>query len=364
MDIFIEGAGVRCYAKGMKKLFCIAGLSMFFALFVVYGAFAAPQARQYQGKTYYTVTSTDSSEDTGNEVCAKAGKPCMGYTGFTNDICTQAHPTASVTTTVNGSKAGFYCDGAPQTGLACEKAKNNCQVCPACNVNAECSTEIGGLFREMYVQCGADTVSATYAGDVVKTSLKQRVINLFSGWAQRIFSIFRIQRVTQVQVKVPGGQFDQRIGMHPGKVICEFYQETKAGDTAKSNKKFVTCGAVNAADTFCMTTLGSRFAKAEKCEDNGIVVCSNPCNPPQAQQKIQRCAYDESRPRGNPAAPIEFCDVSVTETQVKGTKKLGEVCQHGGECTTGNGIGIGPDYGKVYQCSCDPFKLDFSCNTK
>lgn len=274
--------------------------------------------------------------------------------------CKLEHPTASVTTGVNGSKAGFYCDGAPQKGAACEKAKNNCQVCPACNVNADCSTAIGEQFREMYVQCGSDEAVPVQA----KKTFRQRIAYWFLGLKQKVVSIFKIQKMTQVQVKVPGGQFDDRIGMHPGKVICEFYQETKAGDVARSNKKFVTCGGVGAADTFCATSMGSRFAKAEKCEDNGIVVCSNPCNPPQAQQKIQRCAFDESRPRGNQAAPIEFCDVTVTETQVKGSKKPGEVCQHGGECATGNCIGIGPDFGKVYQCSCDPFKLDTSCAQK
>jgi hypothetical protein len=45
----------------------------------------------------------------------------------------------------------------------------------------------------------------------------------------------------------------------------------------------------------------------------------------------------------------------------KQTAKLGvgEICQHGGECETGNCIyesGQGPD--RTYKCSCDPFKLD------
>ena len=108
----------------------------------------------YNGKTYYVVTSTDSSLDTGNEVCASVGKKCVGYTGYATDICKYFHPDATVTTTVNGSKAGFYCNGPPQTGLACGTSFNNCQICPACNVNMDCSTPIGNLFREMYVECG------------------------------------------------------------------------------------------------------------------------------------------------------------------------------------------------------------------
>jgi hypothetical protein len=44
----------------------------------------------------------------------------------------------------------------------------------------------------------------------------------------------------------------------------------------------------------------------------------------------------------------EEIDTSCTK------KKVGEICQHGGECETGNCIGIVP--GQVYKCSCDPFK--------
>jgi|GEM_PF-3120376 len=35
-------------------------------------------------------------------------------------------------------------------------------------------------------------------------------------------------------------------------------------------------------------------------------------------------------------------------------KEVGELCNHGGECETGNCIGIIP--GQVYKCSCDPFR--------
>ncbi|MFC2174810.1 hypothetical protein ACFLQ2_02975 [archaeon] len=41
-------------------------------------------------------------------------------------------------------------------------------------------------------------------------------------------------------------------------------------------------------------------------------------------------------------------------------KAVGETCNHGGECVTGNCIGIVP--GQLYKCSCDPFKYDaYSC---
>ncbi|MEK6958333.1 MAG: hypothetical protein AABW99_05135 [archaeon] len=127
---------------------------------------AAGSCYTYNGKTYCVVTSTDSAKNTGNEVCVSVGKTCVGYTAYTTDVCKYFHPSASVTTTVNGSKAGFYCNGPPQTGLACESAFNNCQVCPACNVNVTCGEEIGGLFREMYVECSGGSSGAGNSASV------------------------------------------------------------------------------------------------------------------------------------------------------------------------------------------------------
>ncbi|MDO8646941.1 MAG: hypothetical protein Q7R70_00810 [Candidatus Diapherotrites archaeon] len=120
------------------------------------------------GKTYCVVSSTDSSKNTGNKVCKSFGKTCVGYTDFSNESCKSFHPTASATTSVNGSKAGFYCNGPPQTGLACEKAANNCQVCPACNVNADCDYDISGFFREMFVECSSgDSSSFTVPSSII-----------------------------------------------------------------------------------------------------------------------------------------------------------------------------------------------------
>ncbi|GEM_PF-3421229 len=124
----------------------------------------------FNGKTYYVVRSDAPNGNTGNEVCQSIGKTCVGYTAFTSDVCKYFHPSASVTTTVNGSKAGFYCNGPPQTGLACGSSFNNCQICPQCNVNVTCGEEIGGLFREMYVECagaGNKYVQLNFFGDGV-----------------------------------------------------------------------------------------------------------------------------------------------------------------------------------------------------
>ena len=101
---------------------------------------------------YYVVTSTDPAKDTGNEVCASVGKSCVGYTDFSLGQCLIHHPGANQVTDVNGSKAGFYCNGAPQGGV-CGKMPNTCMICPQCNVNADCAMEIGVLYRELYVEC-------------------------------------------------------------------------------------------------------------------------------------------------------------------------------------------------------------------
>ena len=125
---------------------------------------AAPASVQSGGKTYYMVNGLDTKMDSGNEVCSSIGKKCVGYTSLSsNTVCKMFHPKAKDLKSVNGSKSGFFCNGAPQKGLACEKTMNTCQVCPTCNVNADCSTAIGQQFREMYVECAAASSSSSSA---------------------------------------------------------------------------------------------------------------------------------------------------------------------------------------------------------
>src|SRR3989344_592387 len=101
---------------------------------------AKPQEIKIDNKTYYTVTSVDPAQDTGNEVCALVNKECVGYTNFTTKVCEKANPDAAIKSDANGSKAGFYCDGSPQGGV-CANEKNTCHICPAFNINADCSTQ-------------------------------------------------------------------------------------------------------------------------------------------------------------------------------------------------------------------------------
>ena len=106
----------------------------------------------FDGKKYYAVRADEPSGDTGNEVCAKAGKSCVGYTALDLGVCLAFHPGAQESKDFNGSKAGFYCNGAPQGGI-CAKEVNTCHICPECNLNMDCDTVIGDLYRETFVEC-------------------------------------------------------------------------------------------------------------------------------------------------------------------------------------------------------------------
>ncbi|MDD9952964.1 MAG: hypothetical protein OXR66_01355 [Candidatus Woesearchaeota archaeon] len=107
---------------------------------------------QENGREYYVVSADDASEDTGDEVCQKLGKTCVGYTATTTSVCQQVHPSAAVSSSLSGDRTGVYCDGAPQSGVCADKT-NTCHICPRCIVGVDCSTPIGGLYREMYVEC-------------------------------------------------------------------------------------------------------------------------------------------------------------------------------------------------------------------
>src|SRR5436305_170377 len=93
------------------------------SLVSVLPASAAVQSMVFNGHTYYKVNAADPNMNTGNKVCAAVAKACIGYTAGNVNVCKMFHPTASVLTSVNGSKSAFYCDGAPQQGIACANRK-------------------------------------------------------------------------------------------------------------------------------------------------------------------------------------------------------------------------------------------------
>jgi hypothetical protein len=121
---------------------------------------------------------------------------------------------------------------------------------------------------------------------------------------------------------------------------------------------------LGAADQFCVNAFGSRFATAALCQENGIIVCTKPCTTNPAEVKPARCAFDGDRPRGNQAAPLDFC-TQTKKIQVDmgglGKKKAGQQCVHGGECGTGICLGQPSDQGIKYFCSCSQTRHDTTC---
>ncbi len=194
----------------------------------------------------------------------------------------------------------------------------------------------------------ADDLGATFA-HLYKN--KRITINANTLWSRLKFwvtSPFLNWGMGKIQVAptLQPPQTADNIGMYPDKRVCDFYQ---------TNKKLVTCAGYKAADTFCVLTFGHPEAKSEKCEENGIVVCSLPCNPNQYAVVPKTCAFDNARPRGSQAAPLDFCNPQAAAAQpVK--KEPGAICQHGGECRTGNCVGEGQGPPWTYKCSCNAFK--------
>lgn len=131
---------------------------VFIGLLIVPFAYALTGPISVSGTDYYVVTSTDPTEDTGNEVCAKLGQTCVGFTFPGPDVCLQNNPGASAQSGLSGDRSGVYCDGAPQSGV-CAGLSNTCVTCAGCSVSVQCDTEIGSLYREMYVECTTPTPS-------------------------------------------------------------------------------------------------------------------------------------------------------------------------------------------------------------
>lgn len=123
----------------------------------------------HNGKDYYVVTADNPDEDTGNEVCQAVGKVCVGYTEESAAVCTQVHAGAQVTSSFSGDRSGVYCDGAPQGG-ECAKRTDTCHTCPSCAVSVDCSTEIGNLYKEMYVECADSPQTAQQPPSFARSS--------------------------------------------------------------------------------------------------------------------------------------------------------------------------------------------------
>ncbi len=325
---------------------------------------STPQPYKYKNKLYYKVSSEDPAMNTGEKVCAKAGLACDGYTALTTDVCRGFHSDAKVVSDANGSKSGFYCNGSPQGGV-CGNEKNTCHVCPNCNLNMDCNTQIGDLYRETYVECSSPTgTTTTSPGRLARLynwpsnwwgNLRSTVAQSFNFYRQKLAVLLQTKFVKDVKIKVVGPKGTIEANIPKDSYVCEFYQ---------TNKKLATCGALAAADSFCVTAMSSQYAKAELCEENGIIVCSNPCTTNPQQIKPKQCAFDNDRTRGKQAPPLDFCNETKTiKVDMDGLnkKKAGQECAHGGECGTGFCLGQPSDQGMKYFCSCKQNTHDTSC---
>jgi len=287
----------------------------FLSIIPAAGVFAAgSQFFQYRGHDYYVVDGNDNTMDTGNKVCDEAGKKCDGYTDFDTEACQYFHPYASVTQSMSGSKSGFYCNGGPQDGLACANSANNCQVCPTCNVNADCDTRIGDQYGEMYVDCGlSQPVSLEIPALRIPLQNTTGLWSQFVDFINKIFSwissrlpnvwnsissFFAEKQIPQqIQDIINGNSLN--ISIPPDSQACEFVQ---------TNVHLVTCGAYGAADNFCAITMQSPDARSLSCQDNGAIVCDVPCKTTPAHQPIKTCPFDNDRMRGNQAPPLGLCN--------------------------------------------------------
>ncbi len=272
----------------MKRFLPLLGTAIVAVLLLqVADVNAAATSVTVDGKTYYIVKGNDKTMDTGKEVCASVGMRCVGYQNLSsNAVCKKLHPTAKQVTGVNGSKNGFYCNGLPQKGLACEKALNTCMVCPNCNLNATCDTAIGGLYNEMYVTCIADRASS-------KSSSSRRIVT------RKTYSVSSVAKTTGLS--------------------CSFSQ---GGALVRT-----TCNVAGAANNFCVTAMGLANARALSCAQNGLVVCNVPCTTP-GIQNLKRCPAGATT-----AAPTGSCPVSSSSvSSASGKVQLGGLCKHGGEC--------------------------------
>jgi len=187
-------------------------------------------------------------------------------------------------------------------------------------------------------------------------SMRSTVAQSFDKYREILDRLMKVTVVKQVTMQVQGPNGTVNADVPSDSYVCEFYQK---------NKKLVTCGALAKADEFCVTAFGSRFARAQLCQDDGVIICSKPCTTNPQEVAPQRCAFDGDRPRGNQAPPLNFCNETKTikvDMNGLGKKKAGQECAHGGECGTGFCLGQPSDSGIKYFCSCKQNVHDTSCN--
>lgn len=83
------------------------------------------------------------------------------------------------------------------------------------------------------------------------------------------------------------------------------------------------------------------------CETGNCIYISG-----EGADRLYRCSCDAFK--YDPYVDSDGKCINAVEYPESGKGKAGDLCQHGGQCESGNCIGIVP--GQVYKCSCDAFK--------
>jgi len=190
----------------MKRVFVFAVL----LLMLCSSALALSNPINSNGKTYYVVSASDPTEDTGDEVCAKVGMACLGYTDTSSATCLQDNPGAASYSSGSGDASGVYCNGAPQNGV-CATLTNTCATCPTCTKSVACNEPIGGLYNEMFVECGAGQCKVNLKVTSVQDLINQvPTINAqLQGCSQSVPSFAKSlvkSGVTQIDILMNNGQ--------------------------------------------------------------------------------------------------------------------------------------------------------------
>ncbi len=210
-----------------------------------------------------------------------------------------------------------------------------------------------GTIKEcaMDAMLGAETRAGALAFLILNNHVEIKGLTLWRRlklFAVRPFLNMYFKKVqTEVPVNCEGPAAQGGIGPYQGKRVCDFYQQ---------NKKLVSCEVSGTADNFCLTVMGSPHARAEKCDNGGQIICSLPCDMPPGTVTPTMCPFDNDRARGKQAAPLSWCPTTATTSAQPAKKPAGALCNHGGECQTGNCVGEGQGPPWTYRCSCDPFR--------
>lgn len=91
------------------------------------------------------------------------------------------------------------------------------------------------------------------------------------------------------------------------------------------------------------------------CQHGGECSSGNCVGDGQGPPWTYRCSCDPSKYMAS--CPAE----TAPAANPSGLRPAGELCEHGGQCETGNCVGVGQGPPWTYRCSCNAFKYETGC---